>query len=191
MTTDPAENAYLPGSTATSSRELQTFDQYSQFLRAAVADEESLQLGESLQGLAAPIETLVGLLRQPDADATAVAQHLLVVMDVARQHGALVQALGGDWHRFYEFNAHAKTLVHFRGRVAQWAREAAEPQRRLPAAGEFELAAWRVLGAGALLLDVHEQSAQSAQEAAATRSPLAWRVRRTWRRFLTVLHLAP
>ncbi len=191
MPTDLAAVSHLPGSTATSSRELQTFDQYSQFLRAAVADEESLQLGESLQGLAAPIETLVGLLRQPDADATAVAQHLLVLMDVARQHGVLVQALGGDWHRFYEFNAHAKTLAHFRARVAHWAREAAEPQRRLPAVGEFELAAWRALGAGALLLDGYEQSAQRAQEAAATRSPWVWRLRRVWRRFLPVLHWGP
>ncbi|APW44081.1 hypothetical protein RS694_17105 [Rhodoferax saidenbachensis] len=170
---------------------MQTFDQYSQFLRAAVADEESLQLGESLQGMAAPIETLVGLLRQPDPDANAVAQHLLGLMEVARQHGALVQALGGDWHRFYEFNAHAKTLAHFRTRVALWAREAAESHQRLPVLSEFELAAWRVLGAGALLLDVYEQSAQRAQDAAASRSPFVWRLRRAWRRFLTVLHWGP
>ncbi len=59
---DPAATANGAPS-ALSSRSFQTFGAYSQFLRAAVADEESLQLGESLQALAAPIESLVGLLR--------------------------------------------------------------------------------------------------------------------------------
>ncbi len=112
-------------------------------------------------------------------------------MDVARRHSALVQELGSDWHSLYEFNVHSKTLTLFRARVAQWTREVAPPLPRLPESMDFELAAWRVLGAGAMLLDAYEQSVKRAQETKAAQSSLRHWLRGRWRRFLTVLHWSP
>ena len=46
------------------SHSFHSFGEYSQFLRSAVADEESLQVGESLQALAVHIEALTAILQQ-------------------------------------------------------------------------------------------------------------------------------
>lgn len=148
----------LPPSTA------QSFGQYSHFLRSAVADEESLQVGESLQALAVQIETLVSLLQPArGGDPRRLATALIDLVGDLRTHRALLLGLGVDWHRFFEFDAHFAALNQFRIQVTQWAMEAAPPTRSTPALADFDLAAWRVLGAGSLLLDVYEQSKLSAQ----------------------------
>ena len=139
------------------SRSFQSFGQYSQFLRSAVADEESLQVGESLQVLAVQIESLAAMLHRP-GDATNLSLGLVNLVGDLRTHRALLLALGGDWHSNYEFDAHFAALNQFRILVTQWAMEAAPPRHVVPALADFDLAAWRVLGAGSLLLDVHEQT---------------------------------
>ncbi|MFZ2308986.1 MAG: hypothetical protein WAW73_09835 [Rhodoferax sp.] len=154
----------LAGSTAQSSAQstAQSFGQYSHFLRSALADEESLQVGESLQALAVQIESLAGMLQQRGSDPARLATALIDLVGDLRTHRALLLALGVDWHRFFEFDAHFAALNHFRILVTQWALEAAPPSRTVPALADFDLAAWRVLGAGSLLLDVYEQSKKSA-----------------------------
>jgi hypothetical protein len=122
-----------------------------------VADEESLQVGESLQALAVQIEALAALLQRPDDHANLSTGLINLVGDL-RTHRALLLALGGDWHSNYEFDAHFAALNQFRILVTQWAMEAAPPRHVVPALADFDLAAWRVLGAGSLLLDVYEQS---------------------------------
>jgi len=123
-------------------------------------------MGESLQVLAAQIEILVGLLTpnsaQPRSAQTQaiLAQALLQLLDELRQHRALLLGLGTDWHRFYEFESHFSTLNHFRVLLGQWALNAAPGGGARPALVDFELQAWRLLAAGALLLDVHEQVRQ-------------------------------
>jgi len=155
----------VPQSSPTSpsqSHSFQSFGQYSQFLRSAVADEESLQVGESLQALAVQIEALVTLLQQRSEDSSALSQALIELVGDLRTHRALLLALGADWHCYYEFDAHFAALNHFRILVTQWAMEAAPPRHGVPVLADFDLAAWRVLGAGSLLLDVYEQSRASA-----------------------------
>ncbi len=139
------------------SHSFQSFGQYSQFLRSAVADEESLQVGESLQVLAEQIEALAAMLQRPGAPDNLSTGLINLVGDL-RTHRALLLALGGDWHSNYEFDAHFAALNQFRILVTQWAMEAAPPRNVVPAVADFDLAAWRVLGAGSLLLDVYEQS---------------------------------
>lgn len=181
---DPTEPMGGEGVSAVSrAHSFQSFGQYSQFLRSAVADEESLQMGERLQALAAQIESLVGALRQPKADSSVIAQALMNLLDDLRSHRAMLLELGGDWHAFYEFDAHFAALTQLRTLVTQWAREAAPPQHQIPLLTDFDLVAWRVLGAGALLLDVYEQSRLQAPAPDAVLVPVsAWsRLSRWWR----------
>ena len=103
---------------------------------------------------------------------------LMELLGDLRTHRVLLLALGADWHRFYEFDAHFAALNHFRILVTQWAMEAAPPHHAVPAATDFDLAAWRVLGAGSLLLDVYEQSRKAA--AAADEEPVVSTVWARW-----------
>lgn len=186
----------LPDSSATfgaprassSASHFQSLGAYSAFLRSAMADEESLQLRDNLQVLAVQVEALVLVLQQPAVDAAAVASALLHLVEDLRGHRTLVLSLGGDWHQFYEFDAHFATLNQFRILVNRWAMQAAPPTQTVPSVAEFDVAAWRLLGAGAMLLDVYEQSRQPAPAAAdplpqAPARPSWWqRVRGWWQR---------
>ncbi len=147
------------------SSHFQSFGQFSEFLRGAVADEESLQMGENLQALAVQVEAVMALLECQGATAThTAAQALMQVADALRAHRAMLLALGADWHRFYEFDAHFVALNQFRVLVTAWAKDAVAPERKLPMPSDFDVAAWRLLGAGAMLLDVYEQSQSVAKQ---------------------------
>jgi hypothetical protein len=147
-----------PSQLISQSHSFQSFGEYSEFLRSAVADEESLQVRESLQVLSVQIEALVALLQQAGAARPSLALALINLVGDLRTHRVLILELSADWHRFYEFDAHFAALNHFRILVTQWAMEAAPPRHGVPNPVDFDLAAWRVLGAGSLLLDVYEQS---------------------------------
>jgi hypothetical protein len=147
-----------PSQSVSQSHSFQSFGEYSQFLRSAVADEESLQVGESLQALAVQIEALVAMLQQRPIEPRPLSIALINLVGDLRTHRALLLALGADWHSNYEFDAHFAALNHFRILVTQWAMDAAPPRNSVPVLSDFDLAAWRVLGAGSLLLDVYEQS---------------------------------
>ncbi|MBK6323739.1 MAG: hypothetical protein IPF38_16725 [Burkholderiales bacterium] len=160
----------------------QTIGQYSQFMRSAVADEESLQVGESLQALAVQIEALVGMLQlSRGTDPARLATALIDLVGDLRTHRALLLGVGVDWHRFFEFDAHFSALNQFRILVTQWAMEAAPPNRQVPVLADFDLAAWRLLGAGSLLLDVYEQSKLDAAPYDEELQPLStWSRWRAW-----------
>lgn len=147
-----------PSQGPSQSHSFQSFGEYSQFLRSAVADEESLQVGESLQTLAVQIEALVAMLQQRNTEPRPLSMALIDLVGDLRTHRALLLGLSDDWHSNYEFDAHFAALNHFRILVTQWAMEAAPPRNIAPVLTDFDLNAWRVLGAGSLLLDVYEQS---------------------------------
>jgi len=165
--------SYSPsqGQSQSQSHSFQSFGQYSQFLRSAVADEESLQVGESLQALAVQIEALVAMLQQSNLEPRPLSLALINLVGDLRTHRALLLALGADWHSNYEFDAHFAALNHFRILVTQWAMEAAPPRNAVPALADFDLAAWRVLGAGSLLLDVYEQARCASAASEEERAP--------------------
>lgn len=162
--------AHDTGSSEGSSR---SFGDFSEFLREAVADEESLQMGESLQGVAAQIEAVIEEWRLPHANGAWLAPHLLRLLEALREHHRLLMDLTRDWDRFLEFKAHLAALNQFRSQLAQWAQHVRVPGAQPPAASEFEVSAWRMLGAGALLLDVYEQSSPAGAASAEERSG-AW-----------------
>lgn len=166
----------------------QSLGPYSEFLRSAMADEESLQMSDNLQALAVQVEATMVLLQQPRVDAAAVAQALLHLVDDLRGHRAMLLSLGADWHRFYEFDAHFSTVNQFRIFLTRWAMQAAPPLQTTPTPAEFDVAAWRLLGAGAMLLDEYEQS-KAAEKKPAVLAPVepvapTWwqRVRGLWSR---------
>ena len=137
-----------------------SFGDFSEFLRAAVADEESLQMGESLQGLAAQIEAIAEEWRLPHPDGTWLVPGLLALLEALREHHRMLLDLNRDWDRFLEFKAHLASLNQFRAWVAQGAAVAQLPGAQPPSLSDFDVSAWRMLGAGALLLDVYEQSSK-------------------------------
>jgi hypothetical protein len=147
-----AANASAP----TSSR--RTLGQYSEIFRAAVADEESLQMGESLHTLAAQIEALTEAWRVPHQDTAWLTPHFSNLLDTLRDHHAMVLELNRDWDRFLEFKAHMAAVNQLRSQLTQWAQLVRLPGAQAPLQADFDVSAWRLLGAGALLLDVYEQS---------------------------------
>lgn len=141
-----------------------SYGEYSEILRAAVADEESLQMGESLHTLSAQIEALTEAWRLPREDATWLAPYFLDLLDTLRDHHAMVLDLNRDWDRFLEFKAHMAAVNQFRSQLTQWAQWVRLPGAQAPLQSDFDVSAWRLLGAGALLLDVYEQSSKTSAE---------------------------
>ena len=150
-----------------------SFGDFSEFLRASVADEDSLQMGESLQGLAAQIESIAEAWRLPHPDGSWLAPGLLALLESLREHHRMLLDLNRDWDRFMEFKAHLAALNQFRTHVTQWAGAVQQAGGQPPALSEFDVSAWRMLGAGALLLDVYEQSRKVEGSASAAPSS-AW-----------------
>jgi hypothetical protein len=151
---------------------VRSYGEYSEILRAAVADEESLQMGESLHALSAQIETLTEAWRLPHEDASWLAPHFLDLLDTLRDHHAMVLDLNRDWDRFLEFKAHMAAVNQFRSQLTQWAQLVRLPGAQAPLQSDFDVSAWRLLGAGALLLDVYEQSSKAGATTEASTS--AW-----------------
>ena len=151
---------------------VRSYGEYSEILRAAVADEESLQMGESLHALSTQIEALTEAWQLPHEDAVWLAPHFLNLLDVLRDHHAIVLELNRDWDRFLEFKAHMAAVNQFRSQLTQWAILVRQSGAKGPAQSEFDVSAWRLLGAGALLLDVYEQSSKDGTQAEARTS--AW-----------------
>ena len=139
---------------------VRSYGEYSEILRAAVADEESLQMGESLHTLSAQIEALTEAWRLPHEDAAWLAPYFLDLLDALRDHHAMVLDLNRDWDRFLEFKAHMAAVNQFRSQLTQWAHLVRLPGAQAPRQSDFDVSAWRLLGAGALLLDVYEQSSK-------------------------------
>jgi hypothetical protein len=153
---DPSTN--LPG--------IHSFGELSQFLRGAVADEDSRQFSESMGQLANHVEAIVAGLRL-DRSRLSVAPMLVDMLTVLRAHRQLVVALGLPWRGLYEYAAYLQALNNFRVLIGQWLLEGGPRSNELTVTAEdFELVAWRTLGEGLLLIDMYEQwSASEAKEA--------------------------
>lgn len=140
---------------------IHSFGELSQFLRGAMADEDSRQLSESLSHLAAHIEAIVAALRlhrQRDV----VAPQLMDLLTVLRAHRQLVVNLDLAWRGLYEYAAYLQALNNFRVLIGQWLLDGGAEARELPVTAEdFELVAWRTLGEAMLMIDMYEQWTRS------------------------------
>jgi len=147
----------LPIDPSTHLPSLQSFSELSQFLRGAIADEESRQLSESVAQLAAQIELIVAALLG-SRQRTQVAPLLVDLLTVLRGHRQLVVGLSPAWRGLYEYPGYLQALNNFRVLIGQWLLEGGPRSTELAVtADDFELVAWRTLGEGLLLIDVYDQ----------------------------------
>ena len=106
---------------------IQSFGELSQFLRSAMADEESLQLAEGMGVLSVSIEAVLSRLKLAAGPAEA-APLLMDLMTTLREHRALVIGLSPVWRGLYEYAAYLAALNNFRVLIGQWLLPASQPQ---------------------------------------------------------------
>lgn len=155
MHTQPSSR--LPINSSTNLPSIHTFGELSEFLRGAVADEDSRQVSESMGFLANHIEAIVAALRlhrQRDV----IAPQLVDLLTVLRQHRQLMLGLGLEWRGLYEYAGYLQALNNFRVLIGQWLLDGGPRSEELRLSAEdFELMAWRTLGEGMLLIDMYDQ----------------------------------
>lgn len=153
----PAPHSRLPIDRSTHLPSINTFGDLSNFLRAAVADEDCRIFSESMGHLASHAEAMVAQLRLSRRRDT-VAPFLMDMLTVLRDHRQLVLDLGLTWRGLYEYAGYLQSLNNFRVLIGQWLlRTDPWDDRVAVTAQEFELIAWRTLGDGLLLVDMYEQ----------------------------------
>jgi hypothetical protein len=133
-----------------------TFGQLSNFLRHAIADEDSRQFSESMSALALQAEGVVAGLRG-NRHRDVAGPLLMDMLTVLRQHRNLVVNLGLAWRGLYEYAAYLQALNNFRVLIGQWLQTARWDDQLEVTAADFELVAWRTMGEGMLLVDMYEQ----------------------------------
>jgi hypothetical protein len=157
METTPAPNSRLRRDPGTNLPSINTFGDLSNFLRGAVADEDSRQLSESMAQLSVHIEAIIAGLRV-NRVRTTVAPMLVDLLTVLRGHRNLVVNLGLPWRGLYEYAAYLQALNNFRVLIGQWLLDGGPRSQQLVLTAEdFELVAWRTLGEGMLMIDMYEQ----------------------------------
>jgi hypothetical protein len=148
----------LPLDPSTHLPSIHTFGQLSEFLRGAVADEDSRIFSESMGQLASHVEAIVAGLRL-DRRRDSMAPLLMDLMTVLRDHRNLVLGLGLAWRELYEYAAYLQALNNFRVLIGQWLLQGGTRQKDLAiTADDFGLVAWRTLAEGMLLIDMYEQA---------------------------------
>ncbi|AMO22228.1 hypothetical protein GCM10027034_25430 [Ramlibacter solisilvae] len=136
---------------------IHSFGDLSNFLRSAVADEESRQFSESMGQLAVRVEAIIAAFRIT-RERDRIAPQLVDLLTVLRGHRNLVVNLGMTWRGLYEYAVYLQSLNNFRVLIGQWLLDGGPRSRDLPICAEdFELVAWRTLGEGMLLIDMYDQ----------------------------------
>ncbi|MBC5765519.1 hypothetical protein [Ramlibacter albus] len=149
-------NSRLSVDPSTNLPDINTFGQLSNFLRGAVADEDSRNFSESMGQLATRIESIVASLRLSQ-QRVVVAPMLVDMLTVLRAHRHLVVNLGLPWRGLYEYASYLQALNNFRVLIGQWLLDGGPRSTQLALTAEdFELIAWRTLGEGMLLVDMYE-----------------------------------
>jgi hypothetical protein len=167
-----APSSRLPIDPSTNLPSINSFGELSNFLRGAVADEDSRQLSESMGQLAVHVEAIIAALRL-NRVRTAVAPLLVDFLTVLRGHRILVVNLGLPWRGLYEYAAYLQALNNFRVLIGQWLLDGGPRSAELLLSAEdFELVAWRTLGDGMLLIDMYEQWTAHQPEGESTLGPL-------------------
>ena len=147
----------LPIDPLTAYPSINSFDGLSQFLRQAVADEDSRIFSESMAELAMRAEAVIATLRR-DRRRDAVAPGLMDMLTVLRDHRNFVVNLGLTWRGLYEYAGYLQALNNFRVLIGQWLLDVEPWGDKLTVTPEdFALVAWRTLGEGMLLIDMYER----------------------------------
>jgi hypothetical protein len=135
---------------------IETFGALSNFLRGAVADEDSRNFSDSMGELAVHAESVIGVLgrtRRRDVAGPA----LMDMLTVLRGHRAFVLDLGLTWRGLYEYAGYLQSVNNFRILIRQWLQAAPWDDELEVTPADFQSVAWRTLGDGMLLIDMYEQ----------------------------------
>jgi hypothetical protein len=158
-------NSRLRINPATNLPSINSFGELSNFLRGAVADEDSRLLSESMAAVSVPIEAIIAALRV-NRIRSGVAPMLVDLLTTLRGHRNLVVNLGLPWRGLYEYASYLQALNNFRVLIGQWLLAGGPSSTELLLTAEdFELVAWRTLGEGMLMIDMYEQWLASEQDA--------------------------
>jgi len=185
MTTIPSTSRLplFPGTTGFPGAH--SFGAVSNFLRGAMADEDSRIFSDSIGEVAMHAEAVVACLRL-DRQRDTVAPLLMDMLTVLRAHRTLVVNLGLAWRGLYEYAAYLQGLNNFRVLIGQWLLQAGPRADELTVtADDFALIAWRTMGDGMLLLDMYEQwreREENASRLGELEEPQLERVRQWWQR---------
>jgi hypothetical protein len=156
METRPSTTLRLPLDPLTNLPSINTFGELSDFLRSAIADEDSRLFSESMGRMAAQAEVVVAGLRASRARDTA-APLLMDMLTALREHRTMVVNLGLAWRGLYEYAAYLQALNNFRVLIGQWLQTARWDDQLEVTTADFELVTWRTMGEGMLLVDMYEQ----------------------------------
>jgi hypothetical protein len=168
MSAGTVPNSRLRIDPATNLPSINTFGELSNFLRGAVADEDSRLLSESMAQLSMHFEAIIAALRV-NRVRTTIAPMLVDLLTVLRGHRNLVVNLGLPWRGLYEYAGYLQALNNFRVLIGQWLLDGGPRSiDLLLTAEDFELIAWRTLGEGMLMIDMYEQWLASEQQDAST-----------------------
>jgi hypothetical protein len=135
---------------------IQTFGALSNFLRGAIADEDTRAFSDSMGELAAQAEGVIAVLgrtRRRDEAGPA----LMDMLTVLRAHRAFVLDLGLTWRGLYEYAGYLQSVNNFRILISQWLQAAPWDDELEVTSADFMSVAWRTLGDGMLLIDMYEQ----------------------------------
>ena len=144
------------------------FGEISNFLRSALADEDSRQFSEALQQMALQAESVAAGLRLSRSRESA-APLLMDMLTVLRDHRSMVVGLGLSWRGLYEYAAYLQALNNFRVLIGQWLLDVDPWGDDLRVSAEdFALVAWRTMGEGMLLIDMYEQWLERGEESPGT-----------------------
>jgi hypothetical protein len=175
----------LPVDRLTNLPSVNTFGELSNFLRSAIADEDSRIFSESMETMAAHAETVAAALRVT-RHRDHVAPLLMDLLTVLREHRNLVVGLGLAWRGLYEYAGYLQALNNFRVLIGQWLLQAGPWDDELPVTGaDVELVVWRTMGEGMLLIDMYEQWLEREEHESklgALQEPQLERVRQWWNR---------
>jgi hypothetical protein len=135
---------------------IQTFGELSNFLRGAIADEDTRALSDSMGELASHAEGVIAVLRRSRRRDEA-GPALMDMLTVLRAHRAFVLELGLTWRGLYEYAGYLQSVTNFRILIGQWLQAVPWEDELEVTAEDFQSVAWRALGDGMLMIDMYEQ----------------------------------
>jgi hypothetical protein len=150
---------------------MRDFAEFGKALRSMASDDESIKLSDGMGELSRAIETVGGALstRQPGAT---IGPLLIDLLTAIRKHRQLVVGLGESWRMLYEYAAYLAALNNFRVLIGQWLVERSISGNNKVVIDDFEMIAWRTLGEGLLMIDLHEQARSQVQVESGTEAPV-------------------
>jgi hypothetical protein len=140
---------------------LQGFDDLVGMMRANSSDADSIALAESMGKLAGLVEDIAPMLQSPQT-ISSIGPKLVALLNELRQHKTLVLALDMTWRELPEYANYTVALNNFRLLLNQWLMERSVRREEAVQFDDFEALAWRTLGDGMLLMDMHRQLASRA-----------------------------